>query len=252
MMMALAAMAAPAAAEIHVQAHYRCGEADAIQKQGGTETAPATKDSSSHGRDMIHVLGTLTYTRQVAKGAAGSSIALRISESGTCYSDDVNGFGLEGQKLGWGIEGWFMSSTANEANGDGTPAEKWFVGIGSPHNRNGMAIAQLGDQFVGILNGVTYVEARPALTVQPGQWIHLALVADADGNAKLYVNGDLHTTRNAQPGALLGKDAAHIGVRPGGDAKLKDGAVDEVRIFTFEGMFDPRDLLINQAESQTH
>lgn len=254
-LLALSVMASTATAEIQVQAHYRCGEADTMEKKAGAETASVTRDSSPNGRHLIHVLGTLNYTRHVPKAATGSTVALRISESGTCYSDDVGGFGLEGQKLGWGIEGWFMSSTANEAYDDGTPAEKWFVGIGNPHAQNGMAIAQLGDQFVGILNGVAYVEANPALKVQPGQWVHLALVADADGNARLYVNGDLHTTRNAQPGALVTKDAAHVGVRPGGDGKLKDGAVDELRIFTFEGMFDPRDLLVNQtpdpAEAKT-
>ena len=80
------------------------------------------------------------------------------------------------------------------------------------------------------------------------QWVHLALVAD-NGAVKLFVNGEM-VAEHIEAGSPVppgDPQRIHIGVNSGGGVHW-NGLLDEIRVFTFSGPFDPVDLLVNEAQ----
>jgi hypothetical protein len=105
---------------------------------------------------------------------------------------------------------------------------------------NGWGIYQTGNQFKGLLGGVTWVGSHSAVA---GEWTHLALVR-ASGVTTLYVNGVAAGSSNSAPNTPNGDftlGGVVVALSPG---ECFEGQLDELRVVTFPpGGFDLSKLL---------
>ncbi len=228
-----------------VVAFYRMGE-----DEGGTAgNSPGPPvDSSGNGNGWSGTFpGGGTYIEEVAEAAAGktgSSVAVDWSNRGQWRDDPLQILLEDGSTAdvdlsdNYAIEMWVRPQNNTQSNA-------WLYGLGGP---NGVGLIQQGD-VIQARNTSTGAESdfgEYALTdATLNQWVHLAVVAD-NGTMKFFVDGAL-AAEHLDGGAPVppgDPQRIHIGVNAGGGVHW-NGSLDEVRIFTFEGAFDPNTLLVN-------
>jgi alpha-L-arabinofuranosidase len=212
---------------------YRLGENDS----GAAAGLAATNTVDLIGLRNLKQFGSPLYTSAVSTSASnhvGSSLAVQFNGSSQYFSNTIISTATDN----FGIEAWVKPTTVTSAlrliayNGN-TVADGW-------------GIYQNRTNYFGMFGGVAQIGGT-ALTATAGTWTHVALVR-AGGVAALYINGVVngHAT-NVAPVQVVKGDNFAIGTAPqappGG---AFNGAIDEVRVFTFgTGQFNTSDLLIN-------
>ena len=212
---------------------YRLGEDD----PGAAAGLAATNTVDLIGLRDLKQFGSPLYTSAVSTTASdhvGSSLAVQFNGSSQYFSNGVVSIATNN----FCIEAWVKPNSVSSPlrliayNGD-TTADGW-------------GIYQNRTNYFGVFGGVAQVGGT-ALTATAGTWTHVALVR-ASGVAALYINGVVngHAT-NAAPVQAVKGDGFAIGAAPqaphGG---VFNGAIDEVRVFTFgTGQFRTSDLLVN-------
>ena len=114
----------------------------------------------------------------------------------------------------------------------GPNSEDWTIAAASQHGRDeGRILGKTGPK--GGKQSDLHLESRPGDPLNDGHWHHVVFTRTNSGEAKLYVNGELHATGNDGGGNVLNDRPLNIG----GDAIHKDGAflngdMDEVALYT--------------------
>ena len=108
----------------------------------------------------------------------------------------------------------------------------------------GLVILPSGN-FGGVFGMMGTFDSGVAAT--PGAWYHVAVVNN-DESCEVYLNGIKQ--RDEPGGAIDVTGGFAIGHTPGAATNYFNGAVDDVRVFTFTS-FDPQDLGINESVSGT-
>jgi hypothetical protein len=173
-------------------------------------------------------------TVHASPGPTGSSLACQFNGAGQYLSNAVFCTLTDN----FGIEAWVMPYAANAGNG--------IIAYNGDTGLDGWGLLQSGGTFSGDLGGVTLVGSAPAT---PYVWTHLALVRD-NGTSTFYVNGVAAGTNAGAPAAPTGGFA--LGAPPQSPTcQFFNGAIDEVRLFTFApGEFKACDLWFNIPSPQ--
>lgn len=214
-----AACALSAQAQTTTVTHYPLGESDpgaAAGNVGANPTLPAI------GSPALARFGTPSYVAT----SPGSALAMQFDgvddryEGAAAANPATDNFGVELLVRSNG------STTANA-----TIAYQGHTGL------NGYGIFRIGGEYAALFGGIVIFGGGPAAAVS-SEWTHLALVRD-NGVATFYVNGLASgTTTVASPAPPIA--ATLIGGNPLQATEHFDGAIDEVRFFTFApGTFDP-------------
>jgi 1-phosphatidylinositol phosphodiesterase len=216
-------------------AYWRLGEDDPAAVNGTT----ATTTSNQYGAALTFN-APVTYTAAVSPIAAGW-LGSRLGLGFTTGTYGTNGLitGLDGGTAltdNFGIELWVKPSTLT---GNQCLAYNGHTGT------SGWGLYQFGANYGALFGGVIIFGSGPAAA---GVWTHLALVRN-NGAATLYVNGVASGTVPDGPNVPAGRFA--IGAQPQSlAAEFFAGALDEVRVFTFQpGQFSPDNLLYQPTES---
>lgn len=208
--------------------YWRLGESDSPASNGSRSTY--TVDVVGHYRLTNSPAGAFypAYTTGVSGAAyhgAGSQLALDYNGG-----QSAKGAVIPGLTDNFGIELW-----VNPINTIGGKVIAYNGNTGS----SGWGFYQNGAIFYGLLGGVTFSGAAPAL---PGVWAHLALVRSG-GATTLYLNGVPSGTTLAAPVSPAGNFL--IAANNSGGENFA-GPVDEIRVFSFAaGQFSMSDLLLN-------
>ncbi|MEM6755984.1 MAG: LamG domain-containing protein [Planctomycetota bacterium] len=148
-----------------------------------------------------------------------------------------DGFKLEGlpgnPKDNVGVELWVKPA-----------AQGGFRNLVNFGGGSGIGVAQQNEGVWGMVYGKASVGFR---AIAPDEWVHLAVVIDG-GTGRFFVNGvAAGEAPNAQSWGYPRSRSMTIGLPVQKSNKPFEGAIDEVRVFTFEpGAFDPSDLLYFQ------
>jgi autotransporter-associated beta strand protein len=217
-------------------AWYRLGENDP-GAASGLPVANTTTDFA--GANHLQQFGGSLYTSAVSTDASNqvaSSLGVQLNGSGQYLSTTAvvsamtNNFGLEA----WVKPGPISSTYLCVAyNGDTA--------------NNGWGIVWQGGAFQGWYGNVILFGSG---AVTPGTWAHVALVRD-DGFSTLYVNG-VPASSPTIFGPKPPTTGFALGVRPQMPAvEFFDGAIDEVRVFTFApGQFTTNEFLLNRTAAE--
>lgn len=212
---ALCALSLNAFAATTTITEYRLGEDD----PGATAGAPgnALTVARTGGPDLARA-GAPTYT-----GASPSSrLAVQFDGIDDRYSS-ADGAALSVTD-NWGIELMVRS------DGDTTGAA--IVGYVGNTSTSGYGMFRNGGVYSALFGGITIFGSAPVTSA----WTHLALVR-ASGTTTMYANGAVVGTSGAVPTVPVG--VTHVGGNHL-DQEYFDGAIDNVRFFTFApGAFDP-------------
>ncbi|MBK1884051.1 alpha-L-fucosidase [Luteolibacter pohnpeiensis] len=220
----LMALASTSAA-VEVEAIYHLGENE-------TQSSNRPTDSSGKGRNFSSELNGGSVQISSEQPPFGSTRYYTFNGTNQGFYD-VN---YNAPENNIGIEAWVKI-------GDLTQSDRTIFSTGG--NEGGLQIAYNinAGGLCGALAGKTYV-GKSYVPSSTSEWVHVALVRDA-GTTTFYVNGVAWGDSNTSipnDGSVL-----HLAVNSGAGAYFK-GAVDEVRIFSFEaGTFDPHDLLWYQS-----
>jgi hypothetical protein len=201
-------------------------------------------DSSVNGRDFTAIgtgntgtLNPISSINPAGNGYTASTTYFVGNGSSTYlaangYNLPLNNFGVEVYVRTASLTG--LGSIINSAGGN--------TGTGFEIVYDGSNALGGGVGYGASFSGVAYVGGnyQPLTT---SEWVHLALVRD-NGVSTFYVNGvATGSTTSATPNAPTA--AMNLGVRSGGSLVF-NGAIDEVRLFTFSaGQFSTSDLLFN-------
>ncbi|MCB1099510.1 MAG: LamG domain-containing protein [Verrucomicrobiae bacterium] len=228
-----------------IVAFYRMGE-DEDGTAGNTPVPPVDSSGNDNGWSGTFPGGG-TYIEEVGSSAAektGSTVAVDWTNRGNWRDNPLqvrqDDDSLEPIDLldNYAIETWVRPQNNEQTNA-------WIYGLGGP---NGVGLVQMGD-MIRARNTSTGAESDfggfEITDATLNQWVHLAVVAD-NGTVKFFVNGELSATHleddsPVPPGA---PQRIHIGVNAGGGVHW-NGALDELRVYTFNGAFDPATLLVN-------
>ena len=224
--------------ETHVTtvAQYRLGENDGGAVSGNVGNDPTT--ALVGGIDLSRT-GSPTYTA-TTPAAITSSLAMHFDGSSDFYGNTASVASTAVDNFG--IEAW--------AKSDGSTAGNGLIAYNGNPSLSGWGIFRQGNKWGYIYGAVT---GGATAVVQPGVWTHLALVRDG-GTTTFYVNGfavgtPLLTPPNAP--STTGGGGTMIGGNASGIDHF-DGAIDEVRIFTFAaGQFSPSDLTLSGSPTRT-
>lgn len=206
---------------------YKLGEADPGAVAGNTGNA-TTIDSVGMTNNLSRA-GSPTYSADTAALSLGSTLSMQFNGSTEgYYSSTADSPGLT---TNVGIEAWVEA--ANTTNP--------FAIIAYNGGANGYGFFQEYGNLYWLEQG----RADGVMTaITAGQWVHLGMVFDSLGHMTAYVNGVAVATDSA--GTLAPSPGFDIGA--GGTfaspAAVFDGNVDQVRVFTFSGAFNPSDFLI--------
>lgn len=211
-------------------AHWRLGEDEAGATNGSSTIATTDLNGG-----MLNFNRPVSYSDATSRTAAGwLDSRLGVSLSAGTYGTNELITDLKGSTAiidNFGIELWVKPSDSNgykclAYNGD-TSASGW-------------GLYQFGDSFGGLFGGVAFIGLGSSAVI-PGAWSHVALVRDG-GVTKFYVDGLLKDTATAAPNVPTGRFA--VGAPPQLlNLQFFDGALDEVRVFTFQpGQFTPDSL----------
>ncbi len=199
----------------------------------GADAEPRTLVSKVGGREItFDAVGQPRVVDSIsdkANEATGSTKAIAFGET--------EGFKLQGLPLtpvdNFGIEAWVKPS-----------GDSGFRSIVNYGGSSGLGLALQGDGAWGI----TFGKGTIGFTkLETNKWVHLAVVIDG-GKGRFFVNGkSAGENPEATSWGYPAKRAMSIGVPVLNNNKGFVGAIDEVRVFTFEpGAFETRDLLYFQ------
>lgn len=247
---ALAVSFAPAA--VTVEAYYRGGETE--PKADGDYWAaadnPGVLDASGNGKHL-GVSGdhsnafyatstggnsmpgsTVAYTAQNDNNAVAAGTRYATSTATPIIETYTTSF------QNWGVEAFVRP--------DHTSGTAVIAMIGRDSWARGFGLRQVGTTLRGYIWGS---ETPTSYTFTPGEWVHIALVNE-DGVNTFYANGevqqtdwvlDADTSFNSTTNTM-GYNRIGSGIS---DSNIFQGAIDEVRVFTFEsGQFQTSDLLV--------
>jgi hypothetical protein len=217
-------------------AWYRLGEDDPGAASGLAVTN-TTIDSA--GANHLKQFGSPLYTSAVSTDAVtqvASSLGIQLNGSGQYFSNAVVTTAVNN----FGIEAWVKPNTVSSTYN--------FVAYNGNTANNGWGIAWQDGAFQGWYGNVILFGSGVVAT---GTWAHVALVRD-NGSSTLYLNGvpaDIPT--GFAPTAPTTGFA--LGIRPQAPTtEFFNGAIDEVRVFTFApGQFTTNDLLLNRSSTVT-
>jgi hypothetical protein len=114
----------------------------------------------------------------------------------------------------------------------GPNSKDWTIAAASQRGKDeGRILGKTGPK--GQKHSDLFLESRPGDPLNDGHWHHVVFTRTDNGDAKLYVNGELHATGNDGGGSILTDRPLNIG----GDAIHKDGTfldgdMDEVALYT--------------------
>ena len=235
--LALALSAAPAGAAITVIHHYDMNSAASagIDSVGGLNLTMTGSTSNTAG-----VVGSAQDFTNGINDGTGESTATNYLDGATAPSPGAN----------WGVEMWVRPDILPDG---AAQFEVGLIHLG-PAGGGGLALEighhpSFGDGNVGWLSHAPGVAAPLHNAVQGvaaptvGAWSHLAYINDG-GVSTFYVDGVASSV--APPAVTLagGGPDATIGSMWVDNRRGFDGAIDEVRIFTFNpGEFDINDTL---------
>jgi hypothetical protein len=224
-------------AEVIVAGYYRLGEADAGAVAGNPVNATTT-DSSGLGNN-VNIVGSLTYSSDVAASAAAST------GSTMSVSNPAVGYGYIAPPWttatdNFGMEGWFKLSDVT--------SEQALAWNGNAASGNGWGLILNGGTVKAYYAGVAIWDSGFAPTLD--EWFYVAMVRD-NGVGSVYINSvtPAAETSTATPIAAAGISA----LCTAGGVEGMNGSLDEVRVFTFEaGAFNAStDLLYRVPEPST-
>lgn len=204
-------------------AWYRLHEAGSVTHEVG----PETLEDSSRGGLSLQRVGEPRFVAGGPPGRPAGSLRFGASAYRVAKVPALSGGGLL-------LEAWVQAESAD------APGLHGIVSLGD--GARGVTIAQQGRRWVAFVGGRG---AFPIAEVRPGEWVHLAIVADGD---------DLSVWAG---GRRAGRFARWTGLHPNfsiGDMGHRrewfTGLIHEVRLSTFAvGAFDPdEDLLIGREE----
>ncbi|HET9050024.1 MAG TPA: LamG domain-containing protein [Chiayiivirga sp.] len=222
-LLTVALMTTGAQAVVTTNNHWRLGEADAGAVNAG---AGAASTVDGVGGFNLSRTGSPTYTALTPAGI-GSSLAMALDGSGAQYQN-TSGV-ASGLTDNFGVEAWVKSN----GNVTGNAA----IVYNGNSSVSGWGLYRAGGTWAMLYGGVVLGGTEPVTT----EWTHLALVRDG-GVSTVYVNGV------ATYSTTSGLNAPTGGVGIGGNSltagtELFDGAIDEVRFFSFApGAFSVDDL----------
>jgi len=204
-----------------VQGFWRLGDTDpnaVIGQPAGTTTL----DSSGAANNLTLVGSPApTYVQGAPKNSLTAMSFNGLSNySGNAVNSGTNNFGIEVWAFPTSSGGRVVIYNGNTSNA-------------------GYGIYQVGSSW-GVLYGGVNLSAVAPLVLN--QWTDLALVRDG-GTTTLYVNGVAFNVATPAPNPVAGNIL--IGANQSGTERFV-GVLDEGRVFTFTGGFNPADLLINQ------
>jgi len=227
-----------------VIAFYRMGD-----DEGGTagNSAGLPFDSSGNENGWSGTFpGGGKYVGEIATSAVdktGSTVALDWTGRGNWRDDplqlrqDDDTFAPVDLLDNYAIEMWVRPQNDFQENA-------WIYGLGGP---NGVGLVQMGN-VIKARNSSTGAESdfgEFAITDETlNKWVHLAVVVN-NGTVEFYTNGEL-SAKHLEGGSPVPPGAPqriHIGVNAGGGVHW-NGALDELRVYTFSGPFDPATLLV--------
>ncbi len=234
---AVLAAALHAGATVTTVGWYQLGEKDSPVGVDGAPGDSTTVDSSGNGFDLTKN-GNATYRADTALLAPQTSISMQ-------FQGAVNPGFYQGAALATGVtttvalELWVKPALASDS-------QAYLVWNGRVLTTpvNGYGFFQNGTSLILYVPGATF---DPFMTVDAGQWLHLGLVFDSAGNGSLYTNGVLDTAASFGPGMSAPTPSFFIG-SAGDLAHPFTGEIDNVRVFTFTGAFNPRDFLLDVPE----
>ena len=210
-------------------AYWRLGEEDA----GGANGTTTATSSNQYG-GALTFNGLATYSGAVSPIAAGwLDSRLGVMLAAGAYGTSGLVAGLDGNTAltdNFAIELWVKP---NDTTGTRCLAYNGHT------STSGWGLYQFGATYGALFGGVIIFGSGPATA---GVWTHLALVRNG-GTATLYVNGVASGTVPDSPNVPAGRFA--VGAQPQSlAAEFFVGALDEVRVFTFQpGQFSPDSLL---------
>jgi hypothetical protein len=220
--------------KVSTAAQYRLGESDSGASSGNTGNNPTT---ALGGGPNLPRIGSPVYTSTVP-AAITSSLAMSFNGTSDAYaastlaSTAVNNFGIEA----WVRSNGSVTGNAVLAYNGSTAASGW-------------GLYRIGGNYGFSYGGVVTTGVAPVVS---GVWTHLALVRQS-GTTTFYVNGYAAATSAAVPNTPA--TASSGGMMIGGNlagTQFFDGAIDEVRIFTFTaGQFSPSDLTLSGSPTRT-
>ena len=209
--------------------YYPLGENDAGKIAGDT-ASPVIFDSVG----TLHLAASTNapvYSCAVSPAATlatGSRLAMNFNGTNQSLSGPVLSTAIDN----FCLEAWVKPATVG--------AGVSIIALNGSYAANGWGLVCFGDQFQGLLGGITFFGSA---TFSPGTWTHVAVVRD-QGTATLYINGLSAGATGANPAVPNGAFA--IGRAPESNGNLFNGAIDQVRFFTFEaGQFTTNALLLN-------
>jgi microcystin-dependent protein len=211
-------------------AWYRLGENDPGAASGVVVTGSTT---NLMGFQNLMAFGGPRYTNRFATAAA-SQVGSRLSVNFNGTSQYLSNAVISTVVNNFGVEAWVKPNATENGN-------RTIVYNGVP-TANGWGFLQRGGtEYMGSLGGMT---AFGSGTASAGTWTHLALVRD-NGTTTFYVNGVASGTSLGNPTPAT--NSFMVGAHPQFVANTWfNGAVDEVRVFTFAaGQFSTNDLLLN-------
>jgi hypothetical protein len=231
-------LALPARAALNPLAFYHLGEADAGATVGGPVSTTVESLGLTPGVDMAPFLGTadlkyssdtppsITSTRSIVFDAGDEF----LGTTATKWYEGTGGFR-------WGME-MFLKPDASLAG-----KETIFFGNGTQFS---MGMTPEGFYYVNQTNQPP--NPTPVTPVKFGQWQHVAFITTGSF-WQIYVDGvaQFTTLPNFQYGppsgfASLGSDSTGI------PATGYAGLMDEHRVFTWTGSFNPNELLWFQGK----
>ncbi|WP_316838517.1 LamG-like jellyroll fold domain-containing protein [Pedobacter gandavensis] len=213
-----------------VQAHYNMGRSGAITYA----TAPdMLKDQSGKGNDLKKNGQAVFFADAPADKKLNGEGSISFKDQGS-YSISGN---FNKLNLPFVLEGWFQANSRQRGQ---QGKEKSSAAMAYGDDKAGYVLMQQADQWVLISDGK---EAAIAIAkVNPGEWIHIALVDDGK-SVSAFANGK--KVLDKQPAA---KTIAHnFSIGALGKQHYFDGLVYEIRLSTLNKLkFDPaKHLLFN-------
>jgi len=192
---------------------YRLGEPGTVL---GGNNLP--QDSSGNGYDETNTHGggsTAVQTGSPPLTANGSTAYLDFTPSRGFYGAGVAGLPTNN----FAVEMWLRADSTSSSD-----MALQLSGAGSK-----LAIRRVGSDLRFSYFGVAGIDSQ-VVPLTTGEWTHAAVIRDS-GTTTAYVNGSQLVGSTGHNPSWSG--TIHIGLRSGG-SEYWDGALDEIRMYTFD------------------
>jgi hypothetical protein len=207
-----------ASASVTVLGYYRLGEDDPGAVAGTAGKNPTVDNTAGNNLSTWTAVTNSSDVSPIAAAKTGTTLSMLCRG----WSGFYQGSQVTSPTTNFGLEAWVKPTTVSEND--------IMIAYNGSGGGSGFGLYQNATNFTVLYGGVNLWGSALATL---NEWTHLAVVRDTV-NSYLYVNGVLKAT-----------DATWVPNAPSGSMIIApQGVVDEVRIFTFEGAFDPNDLLI--------